>query len=187
MTEPTDEEIAIRVQQGDDQSFGILMRRYEQKLTRFGARFLSSHEDVKDVLQEIFVKAFVNIASFDANQKFSSWIYRIAHNQFVDQLKKKSRERVSFFDLDVFFPHLVAAETADSETDREDLRRMIDQCLDKLKAKYREPLILFYFEDLDYKEIAEVLQIPVSTVGVRLQRGKNMMKKLIRQRDEPYG
>ncbi|MBI4789032.1 MAG: sigma-70 family RNA polymerase sigma factor [Chloroflexi bacterium] len=104
MVELTDEEIARRVQHGDDQAFGILMRRYEQKSTRFGSRFLSSHEDVKDILQEIFIKAFVNIQSFDANQKFSAWLYRIAHNQFVDQLKKKSREKISFFDLDVFFP-----------------------------------------------------------------------------------
>ncbi|MBI5955139.1 MAG: RNA polymerase sigma factor [Chloroflexi bacterium] len=187
MSELTDEAIAIRVQHGDDQSFGILMRRYEHKLTRFGSRFLSSHEDIQDMLQEIFVKAFVNLQSFDANQKFSAWIYRIAHNQFVDQLKKKSREKISFFDLDAFFPHLVGTETADPETNREDLKGTLDQCLDKLDAKYREPLILYYFEELDYQEIAEILQIPISKVGVRLQRGKSLMKKLIEQHGETYG
>lgn len=186
MQELTDEEIAIQVQQGDDQSFGILMRRYEQKLTRFGRKFLSADEDVKDMVQEVFIKAFVSIQSFNSNQRFSPWVYRIAHNHFVDALKKKSREKVSYFDLDVYFPNLVAPETADSETIREDLKRMLDQCLDKLNAKYKEPLILYYFEEMDYKEISDILQIPVSTVGVRIQRGKTMMRKIFEQSEKIY-
>jgi len=187
MSELTDEEIAIRVQQGDDPSFGILMQRYEQKLTRFGRKFLSVDEDIKDRVQEVFIKAFASIQSFDHRQRFSPWVYRIAHNHFVDALKKKSREKVFSLDLDVFFPHLVAPETADSETHREDLKRMLDKCLNKLDSKYKEPLILYYFEDMDYKEIADILQIPVSTVGVRLQRGKTMMKRIFEESGETYG
>lgn len=186
MQELTDEEIAIKIQYGDDQSFGILMQRYEQKLTRYGRKFLSADEDIKDMVQEVFIKAFMSIQSFDHRQRFSPWVYRIAHNHFVDALKKKSREKVFYFDLDVFFPNLIARETADSETNREDLKIMLDKCLNKLNAKYREPLVLYYFENMDYKEISDILQIPVSTVGVRLQRGKTMMKKIFEKSGETY-
>jgi RNA polymerase sigma-70 factor, ECF subfamily len=184
MPELTDEEIAMRVQRGDDQSFGDLMCRYEQKLMRYGGKFLSVDDDIEDKVQEIFMKAFVNLQSFDPGQKFSSWIYRIAHNHYIDALKKKSRSKMSFFNLDIFFPHAVAPETADGETEREDLKKMLDRCLDRLDSKYKEPLILFYFEDLDYKAISDVLQIPVSTVGVRIGRGKATMKKIFKELEE---
>jgi RNA polymerase sigma-70 factor (ECF subfamily) len=90
MSDSTDEEIAIRVQGGDDQMFGDLMRRYERKITRFGRRFLSVDEDIEDTVQEIFVKAFINIQSFDPRQRFSPWIYRIAHNHLLDTLNPDS-------------------------------------------------------------------------------------------------
>lgn len=179
MAEPTDEEIAVRVQRGDDQAFGDLMRRYERKITRFGRKFLSVDEDIEDMVQEIFVKAFTNIQSFDPRQRFSPWIYRIAHNHFVDALKEKGREPISFFDLDVFLPHIVARETPDGHVDREELKRMLDLSLNELGPKYREPLILHYFEDFGYKEISDILRIPVSTVGVRLQRGRTMMRRIL--------
>lgn len=183
MAEKTDEEIAAHVQGGDIQSFGLLMERYEQKMLRFGRKFLSEGEDIKDIVQEIFIKAYVNMQSFDASRRFSPWIYRIAHNEFVNAIKKKSREKISFFDIDALFPHPPSPETADGETNNQELRRALDKCLGKMDSKYREPLILRYFEDLGYKDIAEILRIPVSTVGVRLQRGKAMLKNAIKHID----
>src|SRR3989338_2927367 len=181
MSEPretTDEEIAAQVQKGIIEQFGILVRRYENKLIRYASKFLFDAEDAKDLVQEICIKAYANIQSFDTSRKFSSWIYRIAHNELVNAYKKKKREKVSFFDLDLFFPHLVAKETADSELRRSEMREMLDRSLEKLDSKYREPLTLYYFEDMEYKEIAEILQIPVSTLGVRLRRGKEALKKM---------
>lgn len=91
------------------------------------------------------------------------------------------------FDFDTIFPQPVAMETADSEMNKNELRGMLDSCLGKLDPKYREPLVLYYFEELDYKEIADIMEVPVSTVGVRLQRGKAMLKKLVKQFDQKYG
>ena len=187
MSEKTDEEIASLVQQGDIESFGILVERYEQKLLRCARKFIFDGEEAKDHVQESFIKAYVNIQSFDSSRKFSSWMYRIAHNECVNAVKKKGREPLSYFDLDVFFPHLVAKETADDDANKNDLKRILDQTLEKLSPKYREPLVLYYYEDMDYKEIAEILQIPVSTVGVRLQRGKDFLKKLVTEVDQTYG
>ena len=92
-----DEEIARRVQEGDIESFGLLVGRYEAKITRYAGKFLLNGEDDKDLAQEVFIKAYVNIQSFDANRKFSSWLYRIAHNEFINAIRKRSWSRFSIF------------------------------------------------------------------------------------------
>lgn len=179
MKETSDEIIVSRVQNGDVEAFASLMERYEKKITRYGKKFLSQPDDIKDIVQEIFAKAYVNIKSFDCKRKFSPWIYRIAHNEFVNALKKKKSEKLAFVDFDLFFPHPAAKETADSDIERADLRRLFDGYIGKLPMKYRGPLILYYFEEMSYREIADVLRLPVSTVGVRLQRGKEILRKSI--------
>lgn len=179
IVERSDEEIAALVQQGAAEHFGLLIERYEAKMLRYARRFLFDGDDSKDVVQDVFLKAYMNIQSFDTAQKFSPWLYRIAHNDFVNALRKRSRGPIFAFDLDAFLPHATAPETADGEAQKQEMREMLDEGLGRLDGKYREPLVLFYFEDMDYKEIADILQIPISTVGVRLQRGKVMLKKII--------
>lgn len=177
--EITDEKIAENVQSGDIEAFAALVERYEKKITRYAKKFFWHPDDAKDIVQDVFVKAYVNIKSFDSKRRFSPWIYRIAHNEFVNALKKRKSEKISFIDFDLFFPHPAAKETADSDIERADLRRMIDAGIAKIPLKYREPLILYYFEEMSYREIADIMRLPVSTVGVRLQRGKNLLKKTI--------
>lgn len=172
----TDEEIARMVQKGKSELFGLLIKRYEAKIMRYAKRFLFSHTDVEDLVQEIFIKAYINIQSFDTSRRFSPWIYRIAHNEFINSIKKKAKEPLPLFDLDAIFPRLVSKEKVENEINRKELNKMLDKCLDKLSSKYREPLILRYFEDLNYQEISDILHIPVSTVGIRLKRGKEKMK-----------
>lgn len=174
MTELTDEEIVRRVQNGETQWFSLLVGRYEPKLNRYAKKFLFGTEDTADLIQEILVKAFINLKGFDHKRRFSPWIYRIAHNEFVNALKKRSGEMLSFLDPDTLFP-----QTITEEEKREDLKPLIEGALDKLPLKYREPLVLFYYEELDYKEIADVLRLPTSTVGVRIKRGREMLKKLV--------
>lgn len=183
MAERTDEEIALQVQKGDIDAFRTLVERYEPKMTRYAKRFFFDGDEGKDLVQEVFIKAYVNIKSFDASRRFSPWIYRIAHNEFVNNIKKRQKERdnVSIFDFDVLFPHLVAKETADEGLNKAEVKRMLEGCLDELSPKYKDPLVLYYFEDMDYREIAHVLRIPTSTVGVRLQRGRAMLKKMVKE------
>ncbi len=180
----TDEQIAARVQQGDSETFGELIERYSAKLMRYARKFLLDPDDAKDIVQDIFIKTYENIQSFDASRRFSPWIYRIAHNEFVNSLKKRRASRTVFtIDFDTLFPHLTAAETADSATLERDMRETLERYLKRLDAKYREPVILYYLESMDYKEISEILQIPVSTVGVRLARARTMLQKL--SKNEP--
>src|SRR5437868_12064829 len=100
MTE-TDESVAARVQAGNTEDFGVLVDRYQEKLLRYARKFLLDRDDAKDVVQDVFIKAYENIQSFDTSRRFSPWIYRIAHNEFVNALKKKKASRTIFtFDVD---------------------------------------------------------------------------------------
>jgi len=186
MPEKTDEAIAREVQQGATHAFGLLVERYEAKMRRYAHRFHHHTEDIEDLVQNVFLKAYTNIQGFDPERRFSPWIYRIAHNEFVNALKKRQRDIVFPFDLDLLFPHPSAPETADGDLNRDSMRAMLDQCLEQLSLKYREVLVLYYFEEMDYKEIADVLRIPMSTVGVRLQRGRLQLKHLIEVVDPSY-
>jgi RNA polymerase sigma-70 factor (ECF subfamily) len=187
MRDKTDEEITAKVQSGDLESFSFLVERYEKKLKRYARKFLANPEDINDIAQEIFIKAYVNIKSFDIEKKFSPWIYRIAHNELVNLLKKKEKNPLLFFDADTLFPHPVSKEETDRKTQSDEIKKLLDKCLNRIPSKYREPLLLFYMEELSYNEIAEVMRVPISTVGVRLKRGKRMLKNICDKLNLNYG
>jgi RNA polymerase sigma-70 factor (ECF subfamily) len=176
MQNKADEEITAMVQSGDLESFSFLVGRYENKIKRYARKFISNTEDINDITQEIFIKTYINIKSFDVDKKFSSWIYRIAHNELINALKKRDRNPLLFFDADTLFPHPISKEETDKKTIRDEIKKSINKCLDQIPPKYREPLVLFYMEELDYGEIADIMRVPVSTVGVRLKRGRRMLK-----------
>ena len=177
-TELSDELLAESVSKGNTEMFGVIVERYEQKLSRYGRKFLSEKEDIKDLIQDIFLRTYENIKSFDPSMKFSSWIYRIAHNTFVNYLKKKSSTPLVFVDFDTFLAHPTYEDPSEREREWKELESMFAECLDKLPLKYREVLVLYYSEELSYKDIADVLKIPQGTVGVRVKRGREALEKV---------
>ena len=177
--EPTDEQLALLVQKGDGEKFGILMDRYEKKLFRYGKKFLSDLDNIEDVVQEVFIKTYKNIQSFDPSQRFSPWIYRIAHNTFINAIKKNSRIPLNFLDFDIILAHTADDDPAVKERERKEMAEIIDKGLEKLKPSYKEIIILYYLEELSYKEIADILQVPIGTVGIRIKRAKEILKKHI--------
>lgn len=176
--EMTDEKLAGLVQKGDGEIFGYLMTRYQPKLFRYGRKFLSDLDGIDDVVQDVFIKVYENIQSFDLSQKFSPWIYRIAHNAYVDRLKKQSRLPISLPDFDTLLSHTAAEDPVRQEKEREEIKKIVDKGLEKLSPNYREIIILYYLEEMDYKSIAQILRIPIGTVGIRLKRGKEALKKI---------
>ncbi len=176
----TDEEIARSVQKGKADLFAVLIGRYEPKLARYARKFMSGNEDIEDLLQEVFIKTYRNIQSFDPARKFSPWIYRIAHNEFVNTLRKKGRDPLPFFDADTIFPHPVAKENPRTDSEKKEIALLLEKCLGQLNPKYREPLVLYYMEELSYQEISDIMEIPITTVGVRIMRAKEMLKSICR-------
>ncbi len=179
-TSVSDEQIAIQVQQGNSEAFGILMKRYTDKLVRYGKKFLSNSDNIDDIVQDVFIKTYEYIQSFDPKLKFSSWIYRIAHNAFVNGLKRQQRSPLLMpdFDLDVFISHYSYVDPKIEERDYAELITMIEKGLDALQPKYKEVIILHYLENMSYRDIGDILQIPVGTVGIRVMRAKEQLKKI---------
>jgi RNA polymerase sigma-70 factor (ECF subfamily) len=185
MSESSDEQVAQSVQVGDAEAFGVLINRYEAKLKRYGHKFLRTEHEIGDLVQDVFIKAYTNLKSFDTNQRFSPWIYRIAHNTFVNELRRKERT-VTFFDTDLILPHLPAKETADAQALEADIVAEMDDLVAELPPKYREVIVLHYFESLSYQEIGDVLRIPVNTVGVRMTRARSKLKELLATKQENH-
>ena len=180
-----DEEIALLIQNGDSEKFGILMERYEKKLSRYGRKFLARRESIEDIVQDVFISTFQNIQSFDTSMKFSSWNYRIAHNNFVNELKKNSKNAIiPSVDLDTILAYQIYEDPDVKERENRELKKIIDTSLDKLKPKYKEIVILHFIEELSYKEISDILKIPTGTVGIRLKRAKEMLREVYKEIDQ---
>ncbi|HXK37507.1 MAG TPA: RNA polymerase sigma factor [Candidatus Paceibacterota bacterium] len=171
----SDEELVTLALQNSDWFF-CLAKRYEEKLARYIARISGGHkEDVEDTLQDVFVKTYQNLNSFDTRLKFSSWIYRIAHNESISAMRKRSvRPVVHLEDEDM----QKFAGTLDIEKDINNIfdREIINSILALMDQKYAEVLTLRYLEEKDYIEIADILQKPISTVGNLISRGKKLFK-----------
>ena len=140
-------------------NFLYLMQRYETKLLRYIKRLSNiSHEEAEDILQESFIKAYQNINNFDKKLKFSSWIYRIAHNEVISYWRKtKARPQTITWDIDDQILNNISDDfDLNQEVDQKYLQKHLKQILSKLDKKYQEVLILKFLEDKSYKEIAEI-------------------------------
>lgn len=174
----SDELLAERVQKGDAEAFGELVARYQRKLARYGTKFLSSTDDITDLVQDVFLKAYQNIQRFDTSLTFSPWIYRIAHNEFVTALRKRSRRPTIHVDFDTFIAHPVYDDPTEREREQKEIKEALEKGIEELSPKYREVLVLYYLEDLSYQEVADVLHVPVATVGIRLKRAREKLKSI---------
>lgn len=178
----SDEEVVVAALV-DKEEFGVLMDRYEAKLRRYIARLgVRNPDDQQDVLQDIFVKVYRNLNGFDQRLKFSSWVYRIAHNEAISAYRKKnvrpeghliadSEELLSFVSGNLDSAELQFDRTVNAEAVRE--------ALQKLEEKYAQVLILRFFEHKDYDEISDILQIPIGSVGTLIHRGKKQLATVI--------
>ncbi len=177
LSELSDESIAVMVREENKELFGELIQRYQLKLTHYLRKFIYSPDELEDVLQVVFIKTFQNLYGFNKDQKFSSWIYRIAHNEAVNSLKKNSRHMLSLDDEEyrlidekINLPKLI---------DGKILQTKMEKALVQLKDKYREVLVLYFFEQKTYEEISDILRVPMNTVGTLLSRGKSQLKSYL--------
>lgn len=194
----SDEELVVALQQGELASFTELMRRYEEKIERY-LKHLVGLAEASDITQETFLKVYQNIQSFDAERRFSPWLYRVAHNVAVNWLRREGRMKSLTFSFDTVWPasgdteespifEPVSTEAGpDRRFEGADKMAQVESCLNNLDIKYREVLYLRYWEDFSYEQISDALRIPVPTVGVRLKRAKvQLMLELKRVKDPEY-
>ena len=175
---PSDEELVVKTL-GNKNVFGDLVDRYQAKLTRYIARLgVRDPEDQLDVLQEIFLKTYRNLNGFDTSLQFSSWIYRIAHNEAISWYRKKNvrPEGHLIADSEEVLTFLNSSEeSADVSFDKTVNASTVNSALMIIDEKYREVIILRYFEHKEYEQISDILKIPVGSVGTLLHRGKKQL------------
>jgi len=165
----------------DSRYFYCLMKRYEEKLANYVHRLTYlPDDDVADVVQNSFIQAYSHLNDCDCDLKFSSWLYRIVHNQAINFLKKSKRSlKINIDDSDdEFVEWLVSDENIEKETIRKYFNENVRAILEKLKPDYQEVLLLKFFEEKDYQEISDILQKPMGTVATLLSRAKIQFKEI---------
>jgi len=164
----------------DSQYFYFLMKRYEEKLANYVHRFTYlTDEDIADIVQESFINAYQHLNDCDCDLKFSSWLYRIVHNQAINFMKKnKQSVKIDIENDDEFVDWLVADTDIEKETIKLHFNDYVKTIIQKMKPDYKEVLILKFFEDKDYSEISDILQKPMGTVATLLSRAKIQFKEI---------
>lgn len=167
----------------DASHYRLIVERYEAKLDRYIRRLgVRVQEDREDVLQNIFIKAYRNLNGFDTSLSFSSWLYRIAHNEAISWYRKENVRPEGHLvdDAETIFQFVQSAELQPSAATIERLNaHEVHRALDTLPEKYRSVLILRFFEHKEYEDISDILKIPVGTVGTLLHRGKTRLATAI--------
>ncbi len=169
----SDEELMERVVRDRD-VFSVLVARYEEKLRRYLARLMPGvGDDMDDLLQNVFLKVYVNARGFDTALSFNSWIYRIAHNEAVSWLRRKTARGavapLSEDESETFFESArLAAQTGEARLVRDEVARV----LGAMNERYRTVLVLRFLEEKTYAEIADILEVPEGTVATLLHRAK---------------
>lgn len=174
MIDIEDNIIVKKVLSGDANSFGMLVEKYQKMVSNLAFRMTGNIEDAKDLTQGIFIKIYDNLRSFDSKYKFYSWLYRISLNEILNY--KKSAK--SFEELSARIPD---DESSIDWLQEEEEKLRIRRAVAALKDEYRQLVELKYFEDLSYKEIADILGISEKKVKSRLFTARELLKSSLKQ------
>lgn len=175
----TDQEI-VQMTLLDQEYFLYIVKRYKLKLFSYIRRISNvPPEEAEDLLQNVFLKIYLNLNDYDGDLKFSSWAYRITHNEVIDNFRKK-KARPDILDMDIYDDRLISLRddfNIEKEIDNKLLKNIITEALNQLDIQYREVLVLKYLEEKDYKEISDIIKKPMGTVASRINRAKEELKK----------
>ena len=184
----TDNELAVLARKRSSYYYDEITKRYQGKLFAYLYRLIGSREEAEDLLQNVFIKTLKNLDSFDAERKFSSWIYRIAHNEAVNHIKRKSLKRfVPWESVKASKDKLKISgrqEGADKIWERKELSSEVASAINRLPFKYKQILDLRYYEDKSYEEISDILEKPINTVGTLISRAKKKLAEELKDFEE---
>ena len=179
----SDNELITVIHTQNREAYRELFARYQKKLFTYIFHLVGNRDETEDILQNVFQKTFKNIENFDTSRKFSSWIYRIAHNESVNYLKRRSkRYTVSWDDIATSKDKLDTAtndELPEDKFARREITREIDEALSQLPKKYQQVLKMRYFQEYSYDVISGILGKPVNTVGTLINRAKKKLLEVV--------
>jgi RNA polymerase sigma-70 factor (ECF subfamily) len=182
LNEVADSELVARAVAGREDEFEELVRRYQRPIAAYVYRMVGDYEAALDLTQEVFIKIYGSLARYRSEYKFSTWIYKIAHNAAVDHLRRSvTRGQQSLVcesegePRDLVLPS--GKPSPEQESEREERRAEIESVVRQLPGAYRELIVLRHSHDLSYDEIAEVTGLPLGTVKNRLFRAREIMRQ----------
>jgi RNA polymerase sigma-70 factor (ECF subfamily) len=183
-TSLTDERLVELSLDGDEDAYGILVRRYQRRLTAFLSQLVGDLELARELSQEAFVRAWSALERFDPRYRFSTWLFRIAHNLGIDQLRRRRLQTVSLYrtdsegdEVEVVVPDVNKDPLGHLENHA--LATELRQVIDGLRPEYRELILLRHFAGLSYQEIAEFKEMPLGTVKNKLFRAHSVLRRAL--------
>ena len=178
----TDTELIIGALGGRTDGFEELVNRYQRPITSYVFRMVGDYESSLDVTQEVFIKVYNSLNKYSSEYKFSTWLYRIAHNAAIDHMRRNSvcPQSIEAENADGSYQIQIESRRPSPEKDHElsEWRAEIDAVVRCLPTGYRDLILLRHSRDLSYDEIAEVTGLPLGTVKNRLFRAREMMREI---------
>src|SRR5580765_6306564 len=182
----TDVELIAKAIRGREDGFEELVRRYQRPITNYVYRMLNDYDSSLDVTQEVFIKVYNSLKKYSSEYKFSTWLYRIAHNAAIDHMRRNTvnQQSLETENGDGAYQLQIESPNPTPEQDRElsEWRTEIEAVVKCLPAAYRDLILLRHSRDLSYDEIVEVTQLPLGTVKNRLFRAREMMREIFIER-----
>jgi len=192
VAEPSPELIRL-AQRGDRDAFAQVALSQRQYIQSIAMSIFHNNEDAEDLTQNVFIRLFRTIHQYNGESRFTTWLYRLTVNLARDELRARGRKVPTITHgggEDDDFDPVTLIEDSNTERDpqaalvQRETRDMLDHALQKLEPQYRLALTLFYFEDLKYTEIAEIMSIPLNTVKSHIRRGRERLGAII-EHDSP--
>lgn len=178
----TDVELVASAIAGGESGFEELVRRYQRPIVSYVYRMLNDYESALDVTQEVFIKVYNSLERYSAEYKFSTWLYRIAHNAAIDHMRRNPQNSQSIETENAEGAYELQIESSlpspETERERSEWRTEIEAVVKCLPAAYRDLILLRHSQDLSYDEIAAITGLPLGTVKNRLFRAREMMREL---------
>lgn len=166
-----------RFQNGDTTAFNLLVERWQDKIHRFVYRYLPDIDEANEITQKTFIKAYQRIDTLEEARKFSPWIYKVANNLCLDELKRAGRKRAVPLELNRF--EQKSNKTPVTDFENKELADLLNRALMQLPDEQRSVVILKQYEDLTFREIAEILEEPENTIKSRMYYGLKAMRNTL--------
>lgn len=180
-----EDDLIKKAKQGNIAAFQQLVEMHYSVVEKFAYQLGNRHDEIEDITQEVFIRVYRFLDSF-TKAKFSTWLYKITLNVTRDFARKRQSNLKKVFKIQQDFRNAEYPET-EAKVIRNEEDRMLHLAIQKLDEKYRIPIVLFYFHEKKYEEIAEIMAISLSTVKTRILRGKTMLKKVLEELQQKEG
>lgn len=167
---------------GDQRAFGFLVQAYQKPVFNLTYRMLGNAQEAEDAAQETFLRAYASLRQYNVEHKFSTWLFSIANHYCIDRLRKRRMTFVSIDDNPVLENMTGDAPLPERQALVREQNSEMQRLLDQLEPEYRLPLVLRYWEDYSYEDIATTMEISVAAVKSRLFRARQQIAKLYSER-----